>query len=725
MKKSFFKKTLALLVVSVLLIGSLSAFMFVSAAKENETVWNDCTDASKIECVSGTALYNLIYGGYLVGISEGAQNATIAICNDATDLSQYDKVRFSLNTIGASLPGITSISVSVDQTTWCNFSNLPPDNSWDGASYELSVSDLGANIDEVIKFYIRFNGTSNSNTNCLVLPISLVSLEHDETDYEEYVYDWKIEEAIGNDCVNSASVGSDNMVSILTTASGTANVDIAFSGEMVDLSKYDTVSIDFFSEGAEFSEFSYYLIGINGFAYSMDTDAPRSQNWNIIRVNIPTSTLGNSFTDNFIIRMTGNNNWPRNIKIGNIKLHKNIQVVSDTTLSIFNVNYSGETFNLPVSLGTNEINVELPYGVTAATITPKLFNSKASFTVDGEAVSVIDVTVDDETVAKSIVVTAEDGITTKTYTLNVIPEDTSYFVKTLNPAIDASTATSGQATITAENGKFNITTNEYAGNVKIAIDIGEIDLSLAKSISLNVYSESSALSDWDQINIYTNNSTTDFCTEVNKLWFPYGWHTEFINVPIKSLDIEDGVTNTLYFELKGNSQWNVNFDISEIKFYSDYMEKAIMDTFTVTYDDAEIDLGYNPYIKNQKFCLPSFVDNVTLAGTALFNNSSIQTALGATALDFGDNVKEITLLAADGKTTTNYTINIRRRGEIGDINCDGIVAGAEDFVLLKNVILGSANWDAVECNINEDENNEVNILDLVRLKKIACEIKEN
>lgn len=713
MKNKIFKKVLALLVVSVMLIGCFSTMMFVSAA-ETEVVFNDARDFSKIECGSGVSASD-IYGAYGLTISHNTTNPTVAVCGAETDLSQYERITFMLQGIGYPFNGLSGVSVSADGEIWYTVNGLPDGAAWGANNYEIPVSELGSNITNVSKIYVRLNGTMIGDAIIVLHAVKLIAVQNDENTYEEFVYDWNVEE-VASGGISSSSIGSNNMVS-MTTIQYHNTVDITFKGKSVNLSQYDNVTIDFFSEGNNFVEFNYYLVTADGYAHYYETGEPQAQNWNIVTLTIPTSTLGSVTTDSFTIRLQGQGSWPRNIQIGNFKLHKSVQIVNDTTISNVGVSYGETAYDMAMQLGADTIDVELPYGVEAATITPTLLNKKASLTVDGNAVSAIDVSVAEGNVSKSIVVTSENGAVTKTYTLNVTAEDTSVHLGTLNAAIDGSTISCEQATVTADNGKFKIVTNANAGNIKVAIAVDDIDLSFAENFKFNLNTESGyPLSDWEHIEVYTNNSTTRFITEINNLFIGEGaWATRELVVPVSALGIESGVTNTIYFELVGNSIWSIPFFIGEINLYSDYMEKAIMDTFTVSLDGDEIDVGFNPYVKEQKFNLPSFVESVTLAGTALFDGSAIQTDLGDTALNLGDNVKEITVLAADGKSTTTYTINIRRRGARGDLNCDGKTGLSGDFVVLKKVLLGVDEIDLVESDVNND--GELNILDYICLAK--------
>ncbi len=158
MKKVLFIKALAFLIAFTMIVSSLSGLTFVSAATENSVVWNDGTDMSKIECGSGVSASSL-YGGYGLTISANTSNPTVAVCGDTVNLNQYDKVKFRFMDIGYNLSGagITGVSASVDQTTWYTISGFP--GPWASTDYEIPVSELGSDLANVSKIYVRLNGT--------------------------------------------------------------------------------------------------------------------------------------------------------------------------------------------------------------------------------------------------------------------------------------------------------------------------------------------------------------------------------------------------------------------------------------------------------------------------------------------------------------------------------------------------------------------------------------
>lgn len=466
-KKMLFKKSLAIFVVLSMLICSIPSMFFVSAANENTFVFNDCTDANKFESISGAQFYRIEGGAYLMGISPNTTDATIAIYGNATDFSKYDTIKFDLNAAASNWGGISAVSVSLDKETWYDSNNLP--SGWNGATQEIPISELGANTANVSKLYIKFTGAPSSYAYAYVYSIILISSQHDENDYKEFVYAWKVKEVNGD--FVSSSIENNNMAS-MTTIAGKTNSTISFIGETVDLSAYDYLTVDFFSYGAEFQEWVNFLVTGDKFYHYYQSNAPKAQNWNTVTLTIPVSDLGSATTDTFIIQLQGVSSWQRNIQIGNFKLHKNVQLISDTTISAVNVCYDDASYDISLSLGKSAIDVELPYNVNEAVITPKLFNSKSTIKVDGNAKSKIDVSmsgVDERSF--TIVVASENGNVEKTYRVNVFRGKKPYISEYIfadSGSVD--NVEGGYISLTPYGNGFRVIVPNYAANTNIVPD---------------------------------------------------------------------------------------------------------------------------------------------------------------------------------------------------------------------------------------------------------------
>lgn len=324
---------------------------------------------------------------------------------------------------------------------------------------------------------------------------------------------------------------------------------------------------------------------------------------------------------------------------------------SDATLSDIKIN--GKSISNFSSLNTEYTLDPVKNNVTSLNVVASLNDTDASYAVSGNNLSVGDNTI-------SIKVTAEDGLTSKTYNLKVRRQSNNADIKALT------LTSTPQGTLSPA---FSSSTTSY----KYIYDESVTSVNVQASSSDTTISSITGTGDYD---LSTNSSA---------------------NVVVTA---EDGTVKayTVVFERKKSS---IN-TLSSL-------------TIKNGFDNYLISPSFNENVTSYNVEVPNNVDKVTIAGTATSKNVKSITGIGEVSLNFGSNKKNIVVTAEDG-TAKTYSITINRKKSedayLKNIKIDNVAISdfsKENFEYNIDSVGSSISF----LNITYDKNNEYSTVEVL------------
>lgn len=310
-----------------------------------------------------------------------------------------------------------------------------------------------------------------------------------------------------------------------------------------------------------------------------------------------------------------------------ISVTREAPVSTDATLSALSI--SDGTLTPAFDVGTVNYTTTVVYAITSVSVTPSTSDANASVTVNG--VSVASGTASDPISlieganAISVVVTAEDGATTSSYSISVTREAASndatlsglsVSVGTLTPAFDSGGLSYD---VTVSNATTSITITPTTSNVYATVTVdgdSAVSGTASSAISLNVGSnpiQVQVTAENSAINIYTVNVIREAPTSSD--------------ASLSGLTISAGSLDQIFQSSLLSYTATVSFTVSS-------------STVTPTTSDANA--------------------TVTVNGTPVISGN----ASGSILLTVGDNTIPVVVTAEDGTTIQTYSIVITREADV-------------------------------------------------------------
>ena len=383
---------------------------------------------------------------------------------------------------------------------------------------------------------------------------------------------------------------------------------------------------------------------------------------------------------------------------GNTKTYTiTFDVAKSDNADLSSLGVTGYTIDPVFDKDTITYNVTVPSDVDKATITAELADDRASKTGDGEQ----DLGYGENSFP--VVVTAEDGTTTKTYTVNITREKkTDAKLSDLKvdgtsvPGFDPETYTYNLPDVANDKTKVNITYTKSDSDAEVTGD-GEQNLSVGdNALEVVVTAQDGTTKKTYTINIRRKNDnrslssltvTSDpqgtlspaFDPETTEYTFSVDADEDEVTINAEPADDKATVTGTGTYNPRTDGP--VEIIVTS--------ENGNTKVYTVTFDVAKSDnadlssLGVTGYTIDPVFdkdtitynvTVPSDVDKATITAE-LADDRASKTGDGEQDLGYGENSFPVVVTAEDGTTTKTYTVNITREkktdAKLSDLKVDG------------------------------------------------------
>jgi len=303
---------------------------------------------------------------------------------------------------------------------------------------------------------------------------------------------------------------------------------------------------------------------------------------------------------------------------------------SDATLK--SLSASGYTLSPTFSSSTTSYTVTVPASATIVKLEGKANDSKATITGLGN------VTLTGDTTTATVKVKAEDGKTTKEYTVKIVKEaEKSEEVKKDGDATLKSLSVSGYTL----SPTFKKNVNTYS--MKVKNNITGLD-----------------------VTAIPNSDKATVTISGNKNW------KEGVNVVTIKVTAEDGTVNTYTVNVTRESSDSGKTTTTTTKSSDNYLKDLIINS------SHEISPKFDKDVSNYNINVPYEVDKLDLQ-TVLNNSKAKVEITGNENFKAGEvNTVQITVTAEDG-TKRIYTLNVTRTTQTSDNDLKDIIIGGVDL----------------------------------------------
>ncbi|TSD67873.1 T9SS type B sorting domain-containing protein [Inquilinus sp. KBS0705] len=312
---------------------------------------------------------------------------------------------------------------------------------------------------------------------------------------------------------------------------------------------------------------------------------------------------------------------------------------TDATLS--NLTAAGTDLDPVFDSGTTDYTATVAYGVTTTTITPTLTDANATVAINGNTIlsghasASLPLSLGDNTF--NVIVTAQDGTTTNTYTITV----------TRQPSTDA-TLSNLLATGLTLSPSFNAATLDYTASVTFGTSLAHI---------VPTVNDANATVTVNDEAVTSGQSSVDIPLEVGD---------NAINVAVTAQD-GSTVNNYTVTITRGAS---ANARLSNLA-VSGATLSPVFATNTLTY---AAHVSHETESVTIKPTLANILASVTVNGDAVTSGE----ASADIPLDIGDNTITVTVTAQNGTTIRNYTVVVTR-AKSSDATLSSLALSAADI----------------------------------------------
>lgn len=666
-------------------------------------------------------------GAVTVNTIANVADSTMVISGVAENFNKYEALEFNIYSTHV-LTDWSDLQVSFDGTNWYSTYLCGRFANWRMARIKISRSSVLAlgipkeSLSNVNTLYLRFVGTSIYSRSFEISDICFTNSI--ETEKYEIARNWDVTDVSplqSNPSLSSVQVVSDNMINF-TVSANSNNTKLSFKGEEINLAEYQYLSFDLYAQGDQFVDWSYVGVSGDNYVTEYKVNANKKVDWSYETVTVPTEKLyqnsGDSITDTIYFELCDYSVYNRTVSIGNLRLHGEKAVSSSALLSSISAKVDNNELLRDFDVFTYSYDVASYDFADSLKITVNGYTGKEEIVIDGqhfigEASKEYDVSnIDGSGLELSVTVISANRKFTHTYSLKVIfTFETVSLGNWLNEYklsnVDASQISSVEAFV--DSYRFSTVINRPT-DTDITFNMPEIDPLIVHYIEFDILAEGGALSDWHHLEVYVNNGTVGYCSTVNKEAAAEPWTWKHIQIPIDAFKTTGGKIDALTLRLCGNSQWSVSFRVAAFTLTANANTTAAISGVSIpSSQNLEFTAG-NTIIN---CTVPYDITSVDVIPT-LIKPSQSYSVKGNNNLNFGKNTLTLTVASVNGASNVDYTVNVYRNYEVGDVNLDGSVDSL-DLVCIKQALLGIRNTKA---DINADE--AFDILDLVALKKILC-----
>ncbi|MEJ8303877.1 cadherin-like beta sandwich domain-containing protein [Saccharibacillus sacchari] len=461
---------------------------------------------------------------------------------------------------------------SSDATTW---TNVKPDTiNFLGVAYGnglfVAVGDNGVT-------YTSPNGVTWTSRGPIASGNSLYSVRYlNGTFY-----------ATSDGLIATSTNGTTWSTQSISASSGSPLYDISYSG-----GKYVIV-------GGAVSSSGIVLVSSNGTSWTLESP------------NTDQDLYGIATNDNLFVAGGGSG----------VLRSQSIAPSTDATLSNLAINQG--TLNPTFASGTTAYTANVAYGVTSINVTPTVNQANATVTVNGTTTTsgsaqAVSLSVGSNSIP--VVVTAQDGTTTQTYTINVTRAAPSTDATLSNLAINqgvltptfASGTTSYSATVAYTVNSINVTPTVNQANATVKVNGTTTTSGSAHAVALSVGSNS---------------------------------------IPVV-VTAQDGSTSQTYTITVTRAAASTNANLSGLSLSSG--------TLTPTFDAGTT--SYSASVANTTTSITVTPTTSSTNATVTVNGTTVTSgsASSSIGLAVGSNTISVVVTAQDGSTTKTYTLTVTR-----------------------------------------------------------------
>ena len=410
-----------------------------------------------------------------------------------------------------------------------------------------------------------------------------------------------------------------------------------------------------------------------------------------------TGTFDPSTTDKVEIEVTSENGTKKTYTV-------NLERSKSLNANLKSLGVTDQTISPAFDKDTTSYSVTVPSDTDKATITAEVEDNRASLTGIGEK------NLNYGENSYDIVVTAEDGTTKKTYTVNITrekktdatlsdlkvdnvtvtgfdPDTTSYTlteVKNNKTSINiAATPNDVDATVTGEGNKDLI-----VGDNSFDVVVTAQDGTTKKTYTINIRRQS------NDAGLKSLTATSDpqgtlspaFNSETNEYTFSVEADVTEVTIAAEPNDENALVTGTGTYNPRETSSVDVIVT----------SEDGTLNTYTITFEvakshnadlkslgitDQTISPAFNKDTTSYTLTVPSDTENVVVTAELDDDRASL-TGDGTAQLGYGENILDVVVTAEDGTTTKTYTINVTREkktnADLSDLQADDVTVPGFD-----------------------------------------------
>ena len=368
-------------------------------------------------------------------------------------------------------------------------------------------------------------------------------------------------------------------------------------------------------------------------------------------------------------------------------------VAKSANADLASLGVTGYTISPSFDKDTITYNVTVPSDIDKATITAELADDRGSLTGDGEQ------DLDYGENSFPVIVTAEDGTTTKTYTVNITREKKT--IATLSdlkvdgtsvPGFDPDTYEYNLPAVANDKASVNITYDTTDNDATVTGN-GTRDLSVGdNALEVVVTAQDGTTKKTYTINIRRKNDdkslssltvTSDpqgtlspaFDPETTTYTFSVDADEDSVVVSAEAADTNATVTGTGTYNPRTDgpvevivTSENGNTKVYTIEFDVAKSTNADLDSLGVT--GYTISPSFDKDTLTYNVTVPSDIDKATITAE-LADDRATLTGTGEKDINYGENSFDVVVTAEDGTTTKTYKVNITREKKT-DANLTGI-----------------------------------------------------
>jgi len=295
---------------------------------------------------------------------------------------------------------------------------------------------------------------------------------------------------------------------------------------------------------------------------------------------------------------------------------RTVNVVNSTNANLSGLTISNGSLSPAFASTTTDYTANVSFSVTSVTVTPTVADPTATVTVNGSSnlTNPISLNVGDNTIA--VLVTAEDGTTTKTYTITVTRAAAS-----TNANLSALTISSGSLSpaFAADSANYTAAVSNSVTSILVSATVSDPTASVTVNGSGNLS---------NPINLNVGDNT--------------------ITVLVTA---QDGTTTKTYTVTVTRAALSTNANLSALTISGGSLTPVFSSnttTYAANVDNAVATITVTPTASDA-------TASITLNGSSITSGSA-----RTVALDIGSNQIPIVVTAQDGVTTKTYSITVAR-----------------------------------------------------------------